>query len=360
MRVTLRTFATAAWLCLTASTDAQTLSVMGRVTDAQTGQPLSGASVFCQNTTIGTTTSAEGAFRLALPDGGYDLVVSFNGYDTYSARIGKGSDAAETMEVRLKLKDRSLEEVTVVATSEVRDGWKKYGSLFRDQFLGMTEGVDSCIIENIDSLRFFYSRKRDRLKVVAREPLRIRNEALGYRIRYELDSFIHDFGTGHTEYAGYAFFEEMEGGEDRKAAWAERRRETYFGSMLHFMRSYYDSTLAGDGFRIERVDPATGKSGIVYNPYDSAFFVAFDDGESMLVSNGRLRVTYAREKPEARYLRTKRMPENTPVQISILEFPEAVIIQQNGYYFDQKDILAMGYWSWEKMAVLLPYDYEPD
>jgi hypothetical protein len=356
----LRTTALAAALGLATGATAQTLTVTGRVVDDQTGQPLAAASVFCQNTTIGTATAADGSFRLLLPAGGYDVVVSFSGYETSSSRVGRGGEAAETLDVRLRTRDRSLTEVSVVATTEVREGWKRYGSLFRDQFLGMTEGTDSCTIENADSLRFFYSRRRDRLKVIAREPLRIRNAALGYHIRYELDSFVHDFGTGHTEYAGYAFFEEMDGEEDQKAAWAERRREAYFGSMLHFMRSYYDSTLAGDGFRIERVDPATGKSGIVYNPYDSAFFVAFDDGESMLVANGRLRVTYAREKPDPSYLRAKKMPENTPVQISILEFPEAVIIQQNGYYFDQKDILALGYWSWEKMGVLLPYDYEPD
>lgn len=360
MRVTFRTYATAAWLCLAASSDAQTFSVTGKVTDAQSGQPLSGASVFCQNTTIGTTTSAEGAFRLALPDGGYDLVVSFNGYETFSTRIGKGSEATEALEVRLKMKDRSLEEVSVVATNEVRDGWKKYGSLFRDQFLGMTEGVDSCIIENIDSLRFFYSRKRDRLKVVAREPLRIRNTALGYRIRYELDSFTHEFGSGNTEYAGYALFEEMEGDSVRQSLWKEKRKDAYFGSMLHFMRCYYDSTLALNGYRLERVDPATGNSRLIYNPYDSAFFEAFDDGEAMLVSNGRLRVTYSQEIPEARYLKAKGMPEKTPVQISILQFPVAVVIEQNGYYHDQKDILALGYWAWEKIAMLVPYDYDPD
>lgn len=360
MTAILRTAALAAALGLATAADGQTLAVTGRVVDDRTGQPLAAASVFCQNTTIGTATAGDGSFRLVLPAGGYDLVVSFSGYETWSSRVGRGGEAAESLDVRLQTRDRSLEEVSVVATNEVRDGWKRYGQLFRDQFLGMTEGADSCTIENADSLRFFYSRRRDRLKVVAREPLRIRNATLGYHIRYELDSLVHEFGSGHTEYAGYALFEEMDGDDDRQAAWAERRRDAYYGSMLHFMRSYYDSTLALAGYRLERVDPATGRSGIIYDPYDSAFFTAFDDGESMLVSNGRLRVTYAHEKPEPRYLRHKKMPERTPVQISILQFPEAVIIQRNGYYFDQKDILASGYWSWEKMALLLPYDYEPD
>jgi hypothetical protein len=130
--------------------------------------------------------------------------------------------------------------------------------------------------------------------------------------------------------------------------------------MLHFMRCYYDSTLALNGYRLERIDPASGKSSIVYDPYDSTFFEAFDDGEAMLVSNGRLRVSYAQEKPEARYLKTKGMPLGTTVQISILQFPDAVVIEQNGYYYDQKDILRLGYWAWEKLAMLLPYDYDPD
>jgi hypothetical protein len=56
----------------------------------------------------------------------------------------------------------------------------------------------------------------------------------------------------------------------------------------------------------------------------------------------------------------KKLPMNTSVQISILEFPEYIAIEQNGYYYDQKDILTSGYWSWEKLADLLPYDYDPE
>lgn len=51
---------------------------------------------------------------------------------------------------------------------------------------------------------------------------------------------------------------------------------------------------------------------------------------------------------------------STPVQISILDLADGIIVEENGYYFDQKDVLTLGYWAWEKMADFLPYDYHPD
>ena len=61
--------------------------VAGKIVDAVTKQPLQGASVFCQNTTVGTVSNAEGDFSLNLSNGGYDLVVSFMGLETQSVRI---------------------------------------------------------------------------------------------------------------------------------------------------------------------------------------------------------------------------------------------------------------------------------
>ncbi|NJO25984.1 MAG: carboxypeptidase-like regulatory domain-containing protein, partial [Bacteroidia bacterium] len=43
---------------------AQTFQVSGKIVDQVSKQPLTGASVFCQNTTLGTVTNASGEFTM--------------------------------------------------------------------------------------------------------------------------------------------------------------------------------------------------------------------------------------------------------------------------------------------------------
>jgi hypothetical protein len=352
------------WILLLLSipslTQSQSTSISGKVYDASTGMPLTGASVFCQNTTFGTASNSEGRFRLAVPDGGYDLVVTYNGYETFSRRLGRNDDGARDLEIGLKMRDNSLEAVSIVASNEVKDGWERYGGLFRDLFLGMTENSAKCTIENPESLRFLYYRKRDKLKVLAREPVRVVNKALGYRIRFELDSFVHEFGSGSTESAVYALFEEMEGTDTEKAEWKTARENAYYGSLLHFMRCYYDSTLGGNGYRLNLIDPATDKSRLVQDPYDSLTYRKLETGEAVLAGKGRLRVAYTLESPEKRYLEKSGLSGQNTIQVSIIEFPEEIVIEENGYFYDQRSMLVLGYWGWEKLADRLPYDYDPE
>jgi hypothetical protein len=39
----------------------------------------------------------------------------------------------------------------------------------------------------------------------------------------------------------------MEGNEAQQTAWAEARKAVYYGSRLHFLRSYFDSSLSKEG-----------------------------------------------------------------------------------------------------------------
>ncbi|PIQ20888.1 MAG: hypothetical protein COW65_12385, partial [Cytophagales bacterium CG18_big_fil_WC_8_21_14_2_50_42_9] len=54
--------------------------VKGRVIDEKTNEPLEFVSVYVNTTTIGTVTNAKGEFRLNLPAGKYEIIVSFTGY----------------------------------------------------------------------------------------------------------------------------------------------------------------------------------------------------------------------------------------------------------------------------------------
>jgi len=58
-------------------------------------------------------------------------------------------------------------------------------------------------------------------------------------------------------------------------------------------------------------------------------------------------------------LRENKSLASIPAQISILDISDGFVIQQNGYFYDQNDVINIGYWSWEKLADELPYDYVP-
>lgn len=165
-------------------------TIRGTVTDAETKEPLPGASVFAQNTTKGTITDSAGKFRLHLDKGGYELAISFTGYDAMILSV-QGADSA--LLVELKKSDNSMSEVVIKSSNEVEDGWEKYGQFFIDYFIGTTPFADSCFLQNPEVLKFLYYKRNDRLKILAREPLVIANNALGYSIRYELDSFVYFF-----------------------------------------------------------------------------------------------------------------------------------------------------------------------
>ncbi len=333
--------------------------VAGKVIDSLTQQPLQGASVFCQNTTIGTVTNANGEFRLNLSNGGYDLVISFMGLETQSVRISNTMPEVADLTIALYQKEKSLEEVAIVATNEVANGWEKYGQFLTDNFIGKTGNSKECEIVNPEVLRFFYSRKRKRLKVTGDSVLIINNKALGYVIKYQLDSFVHEYDNGKTLYAGYPFYEQMEGSDEEMLVWTEKRKIAYNGSVLQFLRAYHDSTLNGDGFRIELIGDGNSSPSPIYNPYEAPYYDTLEFKRVELFFPGKLRVVYSKEKPGPAYLASNKLPMSTPVQISILDIANGIIVEENGYYFDQKDVLTLGYWAWEKMAEFLPSDYYP-
>jgi hypothetical protein len=207
----------------------------GIVSD-ENGTALPGASVFLANTTIGTTADARGGFELSVPQGKYELVISSIGFETYSLEFN-ASMVVNNFEIKLKPKVKELE--TVIVTPFEKDGWEKWGSFFTENFLGSPYIANGCSIKNYKTIRFRHFKNPDELVAYAIEPLIIENKNLGYRIRYQMETFSYDFTTHYLVFEGYPFFEEMPGSERQHRKWEERRAEVYEGSIMHFMRALY-------------------------------------------------------------------------------------------------------------------------
>lgn len=343
-------------------------SVTGKVIDNDTKKPMQSASVFAQNTTMGTVTDAQGNFTLYLPPGGYDLIVTYTGYSPEIKRISSSDSSYKNISFELKEKNKMMEAVVIAGTNEVKDGWKQYGEFFTDNFIGKTLFSSSCHILNPDELKFHFSKRKNRLKVLAATPIEITNDALGYKIKYTLDSFTYDYNTQSCVFAGYPLFEEMQSTDSNQIKnWHVNRMQAYHGSMLHFMRSVYNKNLKEEDFEIQFLLDFNGADTAIhlsnyyaalnYSKNDSTLLVDIKPNQQNVI------VIYGGEMPEQRYLPldSEKFPKKYQFSVMSVAKDESITIEQNGYFYDQNDItLTTGYWTWQKVGDMLPYDFVPD
>ncbi|HMG83408.1 MAG TPA: carboxypeptidase-like regulatory domain-containing protein [Ferruginibacter sp.] len=355
-------------ICVSVAAFSQTdvYYITGKVIDKATRAPLASASVYAQNTTFGTVTDSAGNFRLKLPNGGYDLAVTYTGYETDIKRITTADAVEKNRVVELSAKIKEMDDVAIVSGPPiVKDGWVKYGQFFLDNFIGTTKFGQACVLENHEVLKFYFSKKRNRLKVLATEPLIIDNTALGYKITYALDSFVNEYNTEVSLYSGSPLYAEMQPQNDaQKRQWQDNRVHAYKGSMLHFMKSFYNKTLQENGFEVQYLLKNNGNdsairlkdyyTGLNYDKDDSAQIVEITPNMPDVI------VLYTKEKPGDDYLKASG-DTHTQDQLSIITIApqKAIDIEQNGYYYDQNDITISGYWTWRKAGDALPYDFNP-
>ncbi|MBB6108088.1 TonB-linked outer membrane protein, SusC/RagA family [Mucilaginibacter lappiensis] len=97
---------------------AQNAPVKGKVTDANTSEPLIGVSVAVKGTTTGTQTDVNGAFTIQAPPAA-TLVFTYIGYTTLSLSVNNQS----TLTVKLQPESKELQQVVVIGygTQKKRD-----------------------------------------------------------------------------------------------------------------------------------------------------------------------------------------------------------------------------------------------
>ncbi len=84
----------------------------GRITSE--GSPLLGANVRIQGTTIGTSTDAEGRYRIALDAGTYDVLFTLVGYAPRTASVTLADNEQRELNIELKAEILKGQEVVVV------------------------------------------------------------------------------------------------------------------------------------------------------------------------------------------------------------------------------------------------------
>lgn len=217
---------------------AQSLSLSGTVSDSITGQPLAGASVYLANTTFGSSTNNNGMFQLTnIPNGSYQLMVSFIGYQTLTKTIDVSKNAS--LALRLNPQSQEMEEVVVTNKKIKKQIQNRWTRIFFKQVIGTSPFSETCTIKNKEALHFRYNKEQRLLTAYSTDLLLIDNPSLGYHIKYDLKNFTYNDSTTAMSYAGIPVYEHMEGGETQQKKWSENRKEAYELSLLKFMRAIY-------------------------------------------------------------------------------------------------------------------------
>lgn len=87
-------------------------TLSGFIYDASNGETLIGANVFVRELGVGTSSNIYGFYSLTLPNGEYDVEVSFIGYNKISQKID--SNKGQNLDFRIQPTSVDLEEVIIV------------------------------------------------------------------------------------------------------------------------------------------------------------------------------------------------------------------------------------------------------
>lgn len=122
------------FLLITTTVMAQTVSVKGKVTEAETGQPIPGANVVLKGTTTGIITDLNGNYTLTVPSNG-TIVFSFIGFKTAEVPVAGKSE----INTSLTAESIGLDEVVAVG----------YGTVKRGNLTGSVSSIQGATLAKI-------------------------------------------------------------------------------------------------------------------------------------------------------------------------------------------------------------------
>ncbi len=334
------------------------VSITGKVLNDVSGEPLAGASVYINNSTIGSITGPDGFYILSnIMPGTYDIIVSFVSFDPIVHRVSVGNKD-------LKFSFRMNEKVTqmrniLVMSDELR---RKRIERFRELFLGITLAGERAKILNTEDILFEEGKKKGEIIAFSEQPLVVLNRELGYKIFFELEEFYLDETGGSSYFYGFARYEDLEKGNPRK--WEKRRLQYYLGSTMHFYHCLADGNTAENDFRIYKLMDMNGSAMKAVIPVTGDSIIRQDEAkmQKYIAVEGSLVVQYLNEPYYKSDLKTKVFLPNASAKgiqstITLLEHP--CYLDRSGLLENPLSVRYSGFWSYEKLANMLPVDYNP-
>lgn len=361
-------------------------AVTGKVINMGNNTPVSSATVFLGNSSVGTITDKEGNFRLAsVRNGQYDLVITCIGYETHHQSILFNGAGLNVGEVKLMPKVTELKEVKVKYDASR----ERYLGMFKQEFLGYTENAKQCFIKNPEVLDVAFDKGAQTLTAGSDDFLLVENKALGYILHYQVSDFNNDYRSHRLYYAGDVRFEPMKGNKSDEKRWKKARLAAYVGSDMHFLRSCIAGAVESEKFTVQRIISKPNKdrpSDSLINAKIKQFTVRNTTNNFIMISDSshywydkknmpkEMRMLIKTPLKPADYYQTTDQPgiyafnctdllrisyRNKDTYTTTIQFYKPAYFDNNGIILTPESTMNEGYWGTQRVANMLPVDYEP-
>jgi hypothetical protein len=339
-------------------------SISGTVKSQVDLDPIAGAQIFLNGSTIGTLSDGDGHFTLSgIPEGAHDLIVQSLGFESVTSLI-RTDQLEDQYSFVMKEKVYNLDEITVKPNSQ---DWKYNFEQFRKMFIGVGPFSKNTKIKNKEVVNFDFDLDNRTLNAFAYETIEVENKDLGYRIFFFLESFEIDYKSGRFFFYGQTFFEEMSSRRKKtRNKWKENREKAYLGSFAHFTKSLIDQKIVENGF-VVKAEKRDDDARYLYTDTvpQSQFFHQVDSSYYEYNFVNFLNITYKNEYEDITYLYSIAKPFDSNPRLlsdyqnsSITLISDSVLVDRSGFILDPTSILFDGYWAFEKLSDMLPLTYE--
>lgn len=338
--------------------DGQYGSVRVKVFDAESGKPISFASVYLDRTTIGGYTDEKGDIEVKkIPFGAYVLVISSVEFKPQQRKLIIKSE--QPVYISTKLAPQLLAEVQVKAKRD--DKWARQLSRFERLFFG-SDHFKECRITNPWVLNF--KTTAGDFIAEASEPLKIENNFLGYDLSFEVKTC--SFSDARYIIKGNVKFEEKKTTDSILVSkWRDHRVKIYRGSPQHFFRSLINHNEAKDGYEtyadltsdgnIDRRAYFLQNVGRLINPtsFEGRVKQSADGSLYTIQTPTRLEVHYLRKRAQ------RTVYQNVMHAVTFIEIKTgSLVVNRYGVPQNPENLIVMGNMGDLRVADWLPIDYE--
>jgi hypothetical protein len=235
----------------------------GTVKDKATNLPVEFATVYVNNTSVGTLCDSLGRFRLANVPVSGEIVASHIGYEPQNISLKEGQNAI--LDIFLSPRKRELKGIGV-RDKNLRE---KNIEHFKKSFLGDDYWGKRASVEN-DSVLFFEvvdvsggnpttgetgKNGVHTFTVRATGPLKIGLPLLGYELYADLVNFTELYQPNTDKYLisslGYYYFKpDTASPLPKQNRFRKNRQKVYYNSIQHFCRSLFEQKLKENGYLV--------------------------------------------------------------------------------------------------------------